>query len=958
MTDGLLQPTPRQREAIEAPIGPVLVVAGPGAGKTFCLIERIRWLITEQQVRPERILAVTFTNKAADEIANRLKDLPGVGDVNRGTLHALCARILREHGSALGIPRGFGIADEKYQRLVLQRLGAWRKRVTDLLTLFSRKKLEGRQLVTRDQRLFAEYEQHLKARQLLDFDDLIAETARLLREHPGERAAVAGQWDHILVDEFQDLSPAQYAVLATLAAEHRSIFGVGDDEQSIFSWTGADPTILRRFAENFGIEHPIVLDVNRRCATQIFDTARRLLAVNPSLFAKDLVANHQSPHGVVVKAFPDDDAEADWLVFDLVADRLEHALPWGEYAILYRKHEVGAALESRLLNSNIPCRLARGRALKDDAIIGYVVAALKLMRASDDPVLVEAFAEAVLPEQLVDRIRRHMRDRGSELLAAVRDLARRGERNDPDTKRCWRFIYHVENLAAMPRMHGDLGALVDDLLAQPVGAYRNVLEERHDELSDPADDPEIVELAERFHAALDGRRVVWVGGFAPTRIPVRGLLLGAGVSVARYLGAGSDVKKEDVVVEADPLSVFKALQFMHAGRAVDELSDYVAFDLETTDLDVDACEVVELGAVRVRGGVAVDRFHSLVRPARAISPQAAEQHGYDTAAVAEAPAFGEIWPAFRSFVGSDLLVGHNARNFDLPVLTRMASGMPGADNLVVFDSLVPARALYPNGAGLEALAERFGLDGGRAHHALDDSETLVKVLAELTRRRAQRARKSSLTHLLDYLGLGLALSKEGEGAEVAMLRQLTRTFALGPWSECLEFYETERARLDDASLPSLGEVIERLGGKRLMERLRADRKPEDRYPDACRRLRGLIGAAGTGPLDEQLDRFLELVALSISDGAEVDRQAVNLLTLHATKGLEFSRVYVVGVEDYQLPGYWPTVDNRTHEIEEARRLLYVGMTRARDRLVLTRADRRLGKDAGGSRFLTEMDLTA
>src|SRR5436189_260340 len=147
-----------------------------------------------------------------------------------------------------------------------------------------------------------------------------------------------------------------------------------------------------------------------------------------------------------------------------------------------------------------------------------------------------------------------------------------------------------------------------------------------------------------------------------------------------------------------------------------------------------------------------------------------------------------------------------------------------------------------------------------------------------------------------------------------------------------------------------------VSGRALMTRLRAEPDPAQRYPAAVARLRALIDGDPASTLSDSIDRLLERVALSTSEGIEVAPDRINLLTLHSTKGLEFSRVYIVGVEDYQIPGLRETKENRQAEIEEARRLLYVGMTRARERLVLTRVERRFGMEAGGSSFLEEMGL--
>jgi DNA polymerase III epsilon subunit family exonuclease len=952
------EPTAQQRAAIESPLGPVLVVAGPGAGKTFCLIGRVRFLIEKEAIAPGRICAVTFTNRAAEEIAARLHRSLGerAEEITRGTLHSLCLSILREHVAAAGLQKGFGIADEDYQRIILRRLAVHGKRTGQLLTLFSRRRLENYPLTGGDERLYTEYRAHLARRNMVDFDDLLWHTADLFRRHPGIAGAVAARWDYLLVDEFQDLNPTQFEILKRLAEPHGNFFAVGDDEQSIFSWTGADPRVLVRFQEEYDAV-PIMLDRNRRCSHQIFDTARRLLAENPQLFTKELSAERESPYEVTAFAFDDEVAEADWLLADLARDQGESGLGWGEYAILYRQHRVGEHLEGALLRQGIPCRLARGRSIAEDHVAGYVIAALRLMKDAEDPIAVEAFARIVFPPHLLQEIIAAVGPDG-DILGAVRRLAGTRPRGDPDTKRLWRFVYQVGNLAALYRSHQSLSALVDDVLSQSVGPYRNALEERAEELTDPADLPDAVRLADRLRASLEAERRVIIAPADGLDIAVRGMLIGAGF---RHVPSGAAPEPGDEVVAADALTCFKALQLLQARELDEGLRRFVAFDLETTDDDTTACEIVEIGAARVVDGVVVDRFQSLVRPAaRAIAPGAQRVHGYDAAAVADAPDFATVWPRFRKFVGDDVLVAHNGQLFDVPVLRRLASGMAGVDDLVFYDTLPLARALLRGGAKLEDLAARFGIDAGRSHHALDDAVTLARVFIELARQRLIRARKATLVNLLDYLGLALALETGELDGERKQLFTLTRFYTLGRYSDALEYYAAERARGGPGreTAPSVDEVVTRLGGAALMAKLRADPNPAQRYPAAVGRLRSLMAGDAGLPLAQAIDRLLERVALSTSREAEIDEHRVNLLTLHSTKGLEFSRVYIVGVEDYQLPGYYAAIDRREDDIQEARRLLYVGMTRARDRLVLTRAGQRFGLPSGGSRFLEEMGLAA
>src|SRR6185437_3026539 len=202
-----LDPLPQQRLAIEAPLGPVLVVAGPGAGKTFCLIARINHLIDQRGLAPERICAVTFTNRAADEL---------------------------------------------YQKIILGRLHVPLEQRGSLLNRFSRHRVQKQDyaLTSDDARLYREYATWLAHRNMLDFDDLVAKAEELLRSRGDIADTIAARWDYLLVDEFQDVNAVQYDLLKRLAAPHGNFFAVGDDEQSIFTWTGADPYVLVRFSHD------------------------------------------------------------------------------------------------------------------------------------------------------------------------------------------------------------------------------------------------------------------------------------------------------------------------------------------------------------------------------------------------------------------------------------------------------------------------------------------------------------------------------------------------------------------------------------------------------------------------------------------------------------------------------------------------------------------------------------
>jgi DNA helicase-2/ATP-dependent DNA helicase PcrA len=237
-------PSPSQRDAIEAEPRALLVLAGPGAGKTYCLTERIRFLIEHHHFDPARICAFTFTNKAAGEIAHRLEGRLGAAaaGITRGTIHSFCAGLLRTHGQHTGLDAGFGIASEDYQLGVLRRIEGPRRWHRSTLTQFSAHRFRGDALSHDNLVLFNEYEQYLAKRNVVDFDTLVTRAAALLEDSPAA-AEIQSRWDVVLVDEFQDLNPVQYRVIHALARHHRHVFAVGDHEQSIYSWAGANPAV-------------------------------------------------------------------------------------------------------------------------------------------------------------------------------------------------------------------------------------------------------------------------------------------------------------------------------------------------------------------------------------------------------------------------------------------------------------------------------------------------------------------------------------------------------------------------------------------------------------------------------------------------------------------------------------------------------------------------------------------
>ncbi|HEY8851495.1 MAG TPA: ATP-dependent helicase, partial [Gemmatimonadaceae bacterium] len=550
---------------------PLLVRAGPGAGKTYCLIERIRFLIDKRGFDPSRICVFTFTNKAAGEIAARLDaELgPRVESVRRGTIHSFCSDLLREYGDQVGLQEGFGIADEAYQVALLRRLKVPRKHHKSVLDAFARYRFRGEPLGHRYEKYYDGYKRATTERNIVDFDGLLLKTAELFRI-PSVAAAVRGRWDAILVDEFQDLNPVQYGIVRDLAHDHRHVFAVGDDEQSVYSWTGADPRVFAHFANDFkivGADRLHHLQENRRCPPAVLGYARRLISLNVQLF-KDRTPQEthvQSEFPVVALSFEADGDEAAWITRDLYADH-NGELQWGDVGLLYRTHKIGAALESAFLNSGIPCRLAQGRALADDKVVAYVLAALRVIASPGDEIHQENFYQTVLPEALLNDARARSEETGTSLIQQLEQMARTLPRVHGDGKKIWRGIYSLKNLGALAKNHTTLASLVEEILSERVGTYRTILEEHHEDLSDPAAHDDVVRLAERLKPCIEEARPVWIPRVGGCEIAAKAILGEMGIRSVYLGGAPSSdavrVRPQDLPSLGLALGLFKTAQLV------------------------------------------------------------------------------------------------------------------------------------------------------------------------------------------------------------------------------------------------------------------------------------------------------------------------------------------------------------------------------------------------------------
>ncbi|MGB0484761.1 MAG: ATP-dependent helicase [bacterium] len=397
---------PQQRQAVTSTKGPILVLAGAGSGKTRVIIQRIAWLIQVEQVLPAEILAVTFTNKAAREMQDRLKDeLRGQQKgVQLSTFHSLGVQLLREHIDQLGYRSNFVIYDTQDQQSVIK--GIMEDHDLEDSGLIDAKGvhyeigqaknrglgpdhfLQQRDSTRSTQvgQVFAEYQRVLKGCNAIDFDDILLLTLKLFEEHSEAMEPIRERYHYLMVDEYQDTNRVQYQLMCHLCQRHRNLCVVGDDDQSIYGWRGADIRNILDFERDFPEAKIIRLEQNYRSTPTILKAANQVISQNPQRMPKELWS--QKPTGVPLEWIEGKD-EAEEL--ELVARRikiqvLRHGRSHSDYAILFRSNFQSRLIEETLRDSGIPYQVIGGTSFYERKEVKDALAYLKVIHNHSDEV--------------------------------------------------------------------------------------------------------------------------------------------------------------------------------------------------------------------------------------------------------------------------------------------------------------------------------------------------------------------------------------------------------------------------------------------------------------------------------------------------------------------------------------------------------------------------------------------
>lgn len=512
----------RQSSAVTAPLGNTLVLAGAGSGKTRVLVSRIAWLVEVQHISPHAILAVTFTNKAAGEMKSRLSHLLScpLQGLWVGTFHGLCHRLLRRHHQEAKLPEQFHILDSEDQARVIKRVIAalnldveqWP--VKQAQAFINSRKDEGLrpQHIHTEQygpgrtllQIYKAYEQACQTAGVIDFAELLLRTHELLRDNTALLAHYQQRFQAILVDEFQDTNTIQYAWIRLLAGENTSVMAVGDDDQSIYGWRGAQVGNIQKFSKDFAHTQLIRLEQNYRSTSTILDAANALITHNRARMGKELWTAGQAGEKIVVYSAFNELEEARF-----VSERIMMAIAEGrradEMAILYRSNAQSRVLEEALLRAGIAYRIYGGVRFFERAEVKDTLAYLRLLANPDDDTAFERiinFPTRGIGEKTLDDIRNHARNSGLSLWQSAKQVLADDQLPQRASLALSKFMRLIEQLQAQTE-YKELDEQISEVI-QSSGLYAHFAKEKGDKSESRLENlQELINAAKQFRYEQD-----------------------------------------------------------------------------------------------------------------------------------------------------------------------------------------------------------------------------------------------------------------------------------------------------------------------------------------------------------------------------------------------------------------------------------------------------------------------
>ncbi len=1036
----------KQVEAVIHMNGPLLVIAGPGTGKTKLITHRIAYLIRQHGVKPESILAITFTNKAAEEMRDRVnKEIgePHGSNIKVSTFHAFCVKTLRENAQQIVMSENFAIFDQETQdELMAEVVRELNLNPNDYPTWLLRKVLSETKCnhhnssddIWIDADTIAEindpdaeanfkiilkaYQEKLDEYNALDFDDLLIKTVTLLEQTPEVQQEYHKSISYILVDEYHDVNRVQYRLLQLLCnPSAKNLMVVADEDQSIYSWRGSNPQYIEDFKTDF-TPHIVTLDDHYRCSETILQAAQEVIAKNPLRQQQHVLKPHKDEGRTIYHytfTTPTEEARAIIkIIRNLVKQR---KVSYRDIAVFYRTHRLADVLEEQLFRSGIRFQRIRSTNTFDDAHLRGLLSYLCFVQWQLPRDLEYAIN---FPEKRIDdltwvRLKWLAQRKDLTIVELLKDIDSYKEDVGPLTRRnIHQFWQKLDTLT--DEIEDDNIESVEQMLTSRLELFRSPY--RAKELSIIENQPELTNLGlaqDVLYSALDRGEAIQVtasygideysaalifgetlktylnlnvhiqylpktfipnnqenndtitgnngsssilnrnavnlligdfGDIGEVRQEVRTILIGT--THSEELGA-IQLQSEGV----RSIAALKLCQRLLSRFEAPNMSDMVIYDLETTGVNPKNANIVEIAAKRLNViGNEIERYERLVKPPGGYIPQAVTRvHGISTDDVKNEPSIEIVLPEFCSFIQDRILIGHNVAQYDNPILERdLQTYLKRNLTNPHYDTLITARKLFPRQRrSIEALAEKFSIPHGRLHRAMVDVETNRQIFKQLIKTDLQKREVKSLTEYLPLVGVAIH-------AKAAVPdERITNTEISAFLSAAKRYVKAYHSNLLD-ELPLEPKEMERT--TEFLDLLNQSDVPilreDTEWLEARAKFRNLVlkfKKTGTG---NSLTDFLDYQKLLTNfDELDDNAEQVTLMTLHAAKGTEFPVVIIIGMEDGSFPMWKQGMT--AEEIEEERRLFYVGMTRAQDQLYLSSTIYRYGdRELASSMFVREM----
>lgn len=1030
----------KQVEAVIHNKGPMLVIAGPGTGKTKVITHRIAYLIRQHAIKPESILAITFTNKAAQEMRDRVNNEigePHGSNIKVSTFHAFCVKALREHAQHIGLSENFAIFDQEIQDEILLEVvnelnlnsynyPPWRLRniISDAKCKLDNEtddpfidpdvliEIDDPDAAANIQNAFKTYQNKLIEYNALDFDDLLLKTVTLFEQAPEVQQEYHQTISHILVDEYHDVNNVQYQLLQLLCAspEH-NLMVVADADQSIYSWRGSNPEYIDNFKTDFDPQ-VVTLDDHYRCSETILHAAQEVIAKNPLRQQQHTLITHKDEgRNIYHYTFGTPSEEARNIIKIIRNLVKQRNFSYRDIAVFYRTHRLADVLEEEFLRTGIEFQRIRATNSFDDenlkGILSYLCfvqwqlprdleyainfpekriddltwVRLKWLAQRKELTLAELLKNIEeYPEDVGPLTRRNIRQFWEQLQALADDIE--DEKIDKIVQKLFarleffRSPYRTKELSVIeeqPQMQNL--ALAQDVLYSALDRDESIqitasygideycaAEIIHQTLKTYLNkNVQIQFLPQELDAEEEGTQPkttesirngnavnLFIGDFAK---------LGEKGTAARTILIGTTSEETGLIqLQSEgvrSIAALKLCQRLLSRFETPNMADMVIYDLETTGVNTKIANIVEIAAKRLNViGNEIESFQRLVKPPGGYIPPAVTRvHGISTEDVKDEPSIEIVLPEFCSFIQDRILIGHNVARYDNPILERdlqtyLKRNLPNP----YYDTLVTARKLLPRQRrGIDALAEKFGIEHGRLHRAMEDVETNRLIFKELIRIDLQKREVKSLTEFLPLVGVGI-LSKIGIPEERNDLNEVNAFL-----NAAKRFVKTHHATFPD-DLPFAS--IQKEQAADFIKQLQQSDLPifreDTEWIEAKAKFRNLLLKFGKVGGGNSLSDFLDYQKLLTNfDEMDDKTEQVTLMTLHAAKGTEYPVVIIIGMEEGSFPMWKQGMSQE--EIEEERRLFYVGMTRAQDQLYLSSTIYRYGdRELSTSMFIHEM----